>query len=95
MTKFAVNGLPIPKGWEATQWTEPPTGDLPLRVMYRSGYIPIRSFVASEIDWGDNDKGTDVVAIGRWVEGDRVVQTFVLEWMRKKHGKGFRLTGCG
>lgn len=93
-TKFAVNGLPIPKGWEATKWTEPPTGDMKLRVMYRSGYIPLQPFKASELDWSDKGVGYDVVAVGKWVKGDKVVQTFVLEWMTKKHGRDFRLTGC-
>lgn len=51
--------------------------------------------MAREIDWGDRGAGTDVVAIGKWVDGDKVSQTFVIDWMVKKHGGDFRLTGCG
>ena len=87
MTKFAVNGLPIPKGWEATKWTEPPTGDMWLRVMRRSGWISHEPALARDLEWDDRGLDRDIVAVGKWDDSTHLRCTTAIAWDMKRKNK--------
>lgn len=91
MTTYAVNGLPIPKGWEATKWSEPPTGDLLLRVMRRSGWISHEPAMAKDLEWEDRGLDRDIVAVGKWDDSTHLRCNEAIDWMIKKRGKDFRM----
>lgn len=90
MARLAVNGLPIPKGWEATKWSEPPTGDLLLRVMLRSGWISHQPAMARDLIWDDRGLERDIVAVGKWDDSLHLRCITVIAWdmerKRKKQG---------
>lgn len=61
----AQHDIPAP-GFTLTKGRTPRTGEKPLRVQFRNGYVDTKhTYTAKQLRWNDTGHGWDVVAVRR------------------------------